>query len=530
MGKQILFDDNAKDRLLSGMNKAADAITCTYGPKGRNTAFTQQYDVPLVTNDGYTIANQITLSDTFENMGAQILIEAAKKSNELSGDGTTASIVIAKEIINEAYKNIAAGANPVFLKKGMEKAAFVVKEKLYGSAVKDIDNDIINSVATVSGGNDPEIGKIISDIFKELGSDCVVTVEDTQMAETSYNISHGCRIESGYLSRYFLTDDKKNIGEYKAPYIFVVNDEIKEIKQVYKLLEDTVKHDASLIIIAKSVEGEALSAIARNAEKGIVKVAAIKAPGYGDTRDRNLQCIAAITGATLVDPALDMRPENCDLSCCGKAGKVIVEKETTTIEKPASPENETVKTLKKQIEKKLKTELQEYEHEKLSASLGILNCAMAVISVGGTSELEMFERKYRIEDALRAAKHAAKSGVLPGGGKALFCCVPEVKELSDILSGDEKTGALVILNSLSAPIKKIAENCGVSGAVIINTILEKDKFEFGYDAGSETFGDLFKLRVIDPVDVVCNSFSTAASIAGTYITTGAAISEKKKGE
>lgn len=530
MGKEILFDTDARDKLISGMNKAADAIVCTFGPKGRNTAFTQQYDVPLVTNDGYTIAKQITFPDKFENMGAQILLEAAIKSNELSGDGTTASIVIAKEMINEAYKNIAAGANPIFLKKGMNKAVSAVKDKLYELAVKDIDNDTIKAIATISGGNDPEIGDIISDIFSQLGNDCVVTVEDTQMAETEYKITHGCRLESGYLSRYFLTDNVKNIGEYKNPYIFVTNEEIKEIKQVYKLLEDTVKNNASLIIIAKSVEGEALSAIARNAEKGIVKVAAIKAPGYGDTRDRNLQCIAAITGATLVDPALDMKPENCDLSCCGKADKVIVEKEVTTIEGPASPESETVKTLKSQIEKKLETETHEYEHDKLSASLGILNCAMAVISTGGTSELEMFERKYRIEDALNAAKHAAKAGVLPGGGKALILCIPEIEKFTETLSGDEKTGAQVILQSLSAPIKKIAENCGVSGDVILDKIIEKDEFGFGYDAQNGKFGDMFEMNILDPVDVIYNSFLTAASIAGTYITTGAAISDKEKGE
>lgn len=530
MGKQILFDSEAKDKLLSGMNKAADAIVCTYGPKGRNTAFTQQYDVPLVTNDGYTIAKQITFPDRFEDMGAQLLLEAAKKSNEISGDGTTASIVIAKEIINEAYKNIAAGANPVFLKNGMDKAVSVVKDKLYSSSVKDVDNETINAIATVSGGNDPEVGKIISSIFEELGSDCVVTIEDTQMADTTYTVSHGCRLESGYLSRYFLTDNVKNIGEYKDPYIFVANEEIKEIKQVYKLLEETVKNDASLIIIAKSVEGEALAAIARNAEKGIVKVAAIKAPGYGDTRDRNLQCIAAITGATLVDSALDMKLENCDLTFCGRAGKVVVEKDITTIEKPATPENETVDTLKKRIIKQLETETHDYEHDKLSMSLGILNCAMAVISVGGASELEMFERKYRIEDALNAAKHATKSGVLPGGGKALLLCMPAVEGFSKTLTGDERTGACVILHALSAPIKKIAENCGVSGEVVLNTVLEKNEFEFGYDAQNDIFGDMFKLKILDPVDVIYNSFSTASSIAGTYITTGAAISEQEKGE
>ncbi len=528
MGKKILFDNEAKTSLVSGMNKMANAIISTYGPKGRNAAFTQQYDVPLVTNDGYTIAKQIVFEDTFENMGAQIIKEAALKSNKISGDGTTASIVLAQSMINEAFKNIAAGANPVFLRRGMDKAVSVVCDTLSQIAKKDIDNETVYNIATVSGGNDPEIGGIIAEAFDKLGNDCVVLIEDTQMAETVLTVSHGCRLDSGYLSRFFVTDNVKNIGEYNDPYIFVVKDDLTKIKQVYKLLEEAVREDAPIFIIAKDISGECLTALAANAEKDILKVAAVKAPGHGDTRDRNLECIAAVTGATLIDPAVDLHPENCGLSYCGRAKKVVVERNITTIEEPKTPESEKVAELKKAILKRLETEHHLYEVDKLQASLAILNSAMAVISVGGTSELEMFERKYRIEDALNAAKNAVNDGVVPGGGKALLLCTDAVETLESSLDGDEKEGARTIRLALEAPIRQIAKNAGADASVVINKIRTSDSKNFGYDALNDKYGDMFEMKILDPVTVVRNSFVSAESIAAVYVTTGAAVGDAGK--
>ena len=518
--KDILFDLEANEKMIAGMNKVADAVKATYGPKGRNVAFTQQYDVPLVTNDGFAIARQIVLPDKFENLGAQLLKEAALKSNQTSGDGTTASIVIAQAVINEAFKNIAAGANPIFVKKGIDKAKDAVVEALTKIATPVKDIKTIENIATISGNNDPEIGKLIGEIYKELGFEPVVILQDTQMADTNLTISHGCRLDSGFLSRYFETDTVRGLSELDDPLIFVCKDEIENIRDIYNLLEQTVNANKSLVIIAKDVKGEALTALAANAEKGVLRVVAIKGPGYGDTRERNLSCIAAITGATLVDTTL-MDIKECGIEVCGTAKKITVEKNVSTITGPACPNSEEVETLKRQISKNLETATGAYEIDKLEQSLALLNSAIALVEVGGTSELEMFERKYRIEDALNAAKRAAAEGIVPGGGKALLLCSDAVKSLE--LHGDEKIGANVVISALTAPIRQICENCGVDGSVVLNNLTKADKPNYGYNALTGEYGDLIKLEVIDPVAVVKNSFVNAVSIAGLYITTGAAV-------
>lgn len=528
MGKQIKFDTDAHKSMLMGMNKLADAVKATYGPKGRNVGFTQKHDVPLVTNDGYTIARQISLSDHFENLGAAILAEAALKSNETSGDGTTASIVIASALINEAQKNISSGANPIFLKKGIDKAASTVVETLASFARKDLSEETVKNIATVSGNNDEEVGEIIAKALMAVGADGVVSVEDTQKTDTVLTISHGVKFDSGYLSRFFMTDTVKKIGEFENPYIFICKEELTEVQQVYKLLEETVNADVPLIIIAKNIKDSALTVLAANAEKDILKVAGLRCPGHGETRDRNLEALAAITGATLVDPAIGDDVSKCGLSYCGRVGKAIVGKDWTTLEKPATPESERVKELKAIVEEKLKTEKYIFEVDKLKSTLGILNSAMAVIEVGGLSELEMFERKYRIEDALNAAVRAMKEGVVPGGGRALLYAENALTELENTLSGDEKTGVSVVKRILKAPITQIATNAGVSGSVIINNILENPNPAYGYNAADDSYGDMFELGIIDPVAVVRNSFLNAVSVAGTYITTSAAIVDTEK--
>lgn len=530
MSKIIKFDTDAHNSMLNGMNKLADAVCATYGPKGKNVGFTQKYDVPLVTNDGYTIAKQITLPDHFENLGAAILSEAALKSNEMSGDGTTASIVIASALINAAHKAISAGANPIFLKKGIDKAANTVTKSLESFANKDLSEETVKNIAVVSSGNDEEIGDIISKALMAVGADGVVSVEDTQKTDTVLTISHGVRFDSGYLSRFFMTDTVKKIGEFENPYIFICKEELSEVQQVYKLLEETVNANVPLIIIAKNIKESALTVLAANAEKDILKVAGLRCPGHGETRDRNLEALAAITGATLIDPEIGDDVSECGLSYCGRSGKAIVGKDWTVLEKPATPESERVKELKAIVEEKLKTEKYLFEADKLKSTLGILNSAMAVIEVGGASELEMFERKYRMEDALNAAVRAMKEGVVPGGGRALLYAEDTLSELEKTLSGDEKTGVSVVKKVLRAPINQIAANAGLSGSVIINNILENSNPAYGYDASKDIYGDMFEMGIIDPVAVVRNSFLNAVSVAGTYITTSAAIIDTEKGE
>lgn len=504
------------------MNKVADAVKATYGPKGRNVAFTQQYDVPLVTNDGYAIARQIILDDKFENLGAKLIEEAAIKSNDTSGDGTTAAVVIAQAIINEAHKNIVAGANPIFVKKGMDKAAEVVSKTLTELATPVDSVDTIKSIATVSGNNDPFIGDLIGDVYRELGFNPCVTLMDTQMADTKLIISTGSRLDSGYLSRYFLTDTVRGVCELDNPYIFICKDEIENIDSLVKVLEECVTERASIAIIARDVKGTALTALAMNAEKNVLKVVALKGPGYGDTRDRNLECIAAVTGATVIDSAIyDIK--ECGLDFCGKANRIVVEKEVSTIEQPAEPNSDRAIQLRQQISKRLKTETGVYEKDKLEQSLGILNSSMGIIEVGGTSELEMFERKYRIEDALNAAKRAAAEGIVPGGGKALLLCKDAVEALKGTLTGDEAVGAAIILKCLETPIRQIAKNSGVDDSVVVNNVLNNKNKNYGYNALTGEYGDLIKLKIIDPVAVVRNSFINAASIASIYITSGAAV-------
>ncbi|MBQ1452146.1 MAG: chaperonin GroEL [Clostridia bacterium] len=524
MSKDIYYDTDAAKRLLCGMNKVADTVAPTFGPKGRNVAFDQEYDVPLVTNDGATIAGRIVLADGAENLGAALLIEAAKKSNEASGDGTTASVILARSMISHAYKTIAAGANPIFLKKGMDKAAAAVKESLAKLATDVRDVKTIRNIATISGNNDPDIGELIGNIYDELGFNPVVLLEDTQMSETVLTVSHGCRIDSGYLSRYFITDYSRNVCEIDNPYIFLCLDEIDDINKIMHLLEDTLQKKASLVIIAKDVKDSAISGLARNVEAGVIKGVALKGPGYSDTRDRNINCLAAITGATVVDSAY-MDISECGLEVCGRAKRIVVEKNISTLEGPACPDSEKVNELRHRINEELKTTTTDYSRDKLEQSLGLLNSAMAVISVGGTSELEMFERKYRIEDALNAARRAAAEGIVPGGGKALLLCIDAVQALTETLEGDEKTGAEVILDSLEAPIRQIAENCGAdAGAVLHNVLINKDK-NYGYNAATGEYGDLMKLEIIDPVAVIRNSFENAVSAAGNFITSYAAVIE-----
>lgn len=524
MSKNILFDELATEKMMKGMDKATKAVIHTFGPSGRNTGFDQKYDVPLVTNDGFTIARQITLEDRFESLGAELIKESAVKSNEVSGDGTTAAVVLAQIMIKEAYKTVAAGANPVFLKRGMDRAAETVVSTLTENAVKLDNISAIRNIATVAGGNDPEIGNLIGTIYDELGFDPVVTLEDTQMAETKLTLSHGARLDSGYLSRYFLTDTAAGKCVLEDPYIFVCKDEITDIRSIYHLLEDTINNDASLVIIAKDVRDTAITGLALNVEKGNIKAAALKGPGYSDTRDRNLHCVAAVTGATLVNSAITEIRE-CGLEVCGRAKRVVIEKDATVIEQPYCADSAEVVSLKKQINEMLKAETKTLEKDKLEQSLGILNSAMAVISVGGISELEMFERKYRIEDAVNAAKRAVAEGIVPGGGKALLLCRDNVRKLADSLNGDEKTGAEVILRSLEAPLRTIVENFGKdAGAVLCEVLSHKDQ-NFGYDARGDRFGDLFEFEIIDPVGVIKSSFVNAVSIAGIFITTAAAVTE-----
>ncbi len=523
MAKEILLNEEARQALEKGVDALADAVKITLGPKGRNVAFDQTYDVPLVTNDGATIVKQLDYEDPLMRAGADTVKTAALKSNEVAGDGTTAAVVIAQAIIKEGLKNIAAGANPVFFKKGIEKAAQTALNKITELSVPVQDKTFVEEIATISGNNDPSVGKMVADAFEKVGLQGVVTVEDSQHMTTTLKHSQGIRIENGYLSPYFITDAMSRKAELDQPYILLVDDRIKNFKDIAKLMEEAARANKSLLILAQDVEEEALAALALNAMKKTIKVAAVKSPGFGDTRKRNLEALALMLDTKVVTEEAGIFLKDCGLKDCGRAERVVIEKEITVIQNPVARDKEAIQKMINQIREQLRTTEADYEIEKLEITLSILTAGIAVITVGGVSELEMFERKYRIEDAVHAVQAAVEGGVVPGGGKALLLAVPAVEALIDTLEGDEKAGALILRSALEAPSLQIAENAGVDGRVIVDALLASEDQNYGFNALTMTYEDMFKAGVIDPAKVIKSSLTNAVSAAATLLTTNVII-------
>lgn len=523
MKGEILYNENAREALCRGIDKLADAVRVTLGPKGRNVAFDQTYDVPLVTNDGVTIAKQIELEDYFENAGALVIKSAAEKTNEKAGDGTTASVVLAQAIVKDGIKNIVSGANPVILNKGIEKAVKCTLEEVSKISIPVKDKEDVRKVAKISGNNDDFIGNMIADAFEKVGLHGVVTLEDSQLLETKLSFANGIHLENGYLSEHFINNPNNKTAELDNPYILVVEDRIKNFQPLIKVLEEAAQQSASLLIIAQDVEDAALQTLALNVARGVIKAAAVRGQGYGDTRKRNNKAIALMTGATIVTEESGLKLENCGLEVCGRADRVVVEKEQTVIQNPAGAGSEEVIKMTRQLREQIAVTKEDYELEKMNVTLSLLQGGIALITVGGISELEMFERKYRMEDAVNAVYAAVEDGVVPGGGKALISAIPAVDKLIETLEGDEKTGAKIIRKALEAPLRQIAENAGVDASVVVSKVSENPDVAFGYNALTGEYTNMLECGIIDPAKVVKNSLTNAASAAMMLLTTDAGV-------
>ena len=517
MAKQIKYGDEARKLLENGVNQLADTVKITLGPKGRNVILEKKYGTPLVINDGVTIAKEIELKDPFENMGAQIIKEASTKTNDVVGDGTTTAAVLAQAIIREGNKNVAAGANPIILRKGIDKAVEVCVNKLKAISTPVEGKQSIAQVASISAA-DETIGKLIYDAMEKVGNDGVITVEESKTMRTELNIVEGMQFDRGYCSPYMATDLDKMVADLDNPYILITDKKISSIQDLLPLLEQVVKMGAKLLIIAEDVEGEALTTLILNKLRGSFICVAVKAPGFGDRRKAMSEDIAILTGGTVItdDVGLDLKSATIDM--LGRAKQVKVDKENTIIVEGAGSSEQIAQRVS-QIRNQMADCTSDYDREKYQERLAKLAGGVAQINVGAATEVEMKERKLRIEDALNATRAAVEEGIVAGGGVALLSTITDVEKLVKTLSGDEKTGAEIVRKALEAPIRQIAENAGVNGGVIVAQVLASKKTNYGYDALTGTYGDMIAKGILDPTKVTRSALQNAASVAGTLLTT-----------
>lgn len=517
MAKQIKYGEEARRALESGVSQLADTVKITLGPKGRNVILEKKYGSPIVINDGVSIAKEIELKDPFENMGAQIIKEASTKTNDVVGDGTTTAAVLAQAIIVEGNKNLAAGANPIILRKGIDKAVAVCVDKLKAISKPVVGKQSVAQVASISAG-DTTIGELISDAMEKVGNDGVITVEESKTMKTELNIVEGMQFDRGYASPYMVTDTDKMIAELDNPYILITDKKIGSIQEILPLLQQVAKTGDKLLIIAEDVEGEALTTLILNKLRGAFVCVAVKAPGFGDRRKAMLEDIAVLTGGQVITEELGLDLKTADISMLGRAKNVKVDKDNTIIVEGAG-NPAAIAARVQQIRNQLADTTSDYDKEKLQERLAKLAGGVAQISVGAATEVEMKERKLRIEDALNATRAAVEEGIVAGGGVALLSAIPEVDALVATLSGDEKTGAMIVRKALEAPIKQIAENAGVNGGVIVAKVLAENSLNYGYDALTDTYGDMIEKGILDPTKVTRSALQNAASVAGTLLTT-----------
>lgn len=527
MAKDIKFSSDARAGLEAGIDKLANAVKVTLGPKGRNVVLDKAYGAPTITNDGVTIAQDIELEDRFENMGAQLVKEVATKTNDVAGDGTTTATVLAHAIIKEGLKNLAAGANPVVLQKGLKKATDEVVEFIKENSREVEDKQAIENVGTISSA-DPEIGKFIADAMEKVGNDGVITVEESKTTSTYLDVVEGMQFDKGYLSPYMATDNEKMVADLDDPFILLTDKKISNIQEILPLLEEVVQSAKPLLIIADDVDGEALTTLILNKLRGTFNVVAVKAPGYGDRRKAMLEDIAILTGAKVVSEELGMDLKDTSLDMLGSAKKVKVDKDNTTIvegkgDKIALEERVSV------IRQQLDAEDSEYEKEKLQERVAKLAGGVAVINVGAATETEMQEKKYRIEDALSATRAAVEEGIVAGGGVVLIGAIEKVAKLEESLKGDEKTGAVIIKKALEAPLRQIVENAGMDGSVIVEKVKQSAKDE-GYDAYNDEYVNMFEKGIVEPTKVTRSALQNAVSVAGMILTTEAAVADLPKEE
>lgn len=525
MAKDIIFGEDARKALQSGIDKLANTVKITLGPKGRNVVLDKKYGAPLITNDGVTIAKEIELDDPFENMGAQLVKEVATKTNDAAGDGTTTATLLAQALVREGMKNIAAGANPMVLKKGMDQAVDTAVETIVANSKKIEGSDEIARVGAVSAA-DENIGKLIAEAMEKVTADGVITLEESKTAETYSEVVEGMQFDRGYIAPYMVTDTDKMEAVLDDAYILITDKKISNIQEILPLLEQIVKAGKKLLIIAEDVEGEALSTLIVNKLRGTFTCVAVKAPGFGDRRKEMLQDIAILTGGQVISSELGLELSETTMEQLGRARQVVVQKENTIIVDGAG-NSDDIKARVGQIKSQIENTTSDFDREKLQERLAKLSGGVAVIKVGAATEVEMKEKKLRIEDALAATKAAVEEGVVAGGGTALINAMPAVKKLVDKLSGDEKTGAQIVYKALEEPVRQIAVNAGLEGSVIIDKIIRSRKVGYGFNAYTSEYVDMIPAGIVDPTKVTRSALQNAASVASMVLTTESLVADKK---
>ena len=519
--KQLLFEDHARQKMLKGVNKLADAVAVTMGPTGRNVIIDKSFGGPTVTKDGVTVSKEVELEDRFENMGAKLVNEVASKTSDLAGDGTTTATVLAREIFREGIRNIVAGSNPSAIRRGIEKAVNAAVDYLIDMAKPVASRDDVTNVGAISANNDREIGELLADALEKVGKDGVITVEEGKTAETQLELVEGMQFDKGFISPYFINKPAEMICELEDVQILIFEKKISNLRDLVPILEKVSQGGKPLLIIAEDVDGEALTALVVNKLRGVLNVCAVKAPGFGDRRKAMLGDIATLTGGTLISEDLGIQLESLTLEHLGRAKKITVDKNETTIVQGAGKTadiQQRISQLKNQIE----ATDSDYDKEKLQERLAKLTGGVAIISVGADTEADMKQKKARVEDALHATRAAVEEGILPGGGVALLRCQEALEKARGSAKGDEKIGVNIILNAVTSPLKQIADNCGIDGSVVVDEVQQKAKNQ-GYNANTGQYVDMLKAGVIDPVKVVRTALSNAASIAGLLLTTEAMV-------
>ena len=523
MAKQIIYGEEARKSLQAGIDKLADTVKITLGPKGRNVVLDKKFGSPLITNDGVTIAKEIELEDAFENMGAQLVKEVSTKTNDAAGDGTTTATLLAQALVREGMKNIASGANPMVVKKGISKAVDKAVETIVSNSKVVEGTDDIARVATVSSA-DESVGKLIAEAMEKVTSDGVITIEESKTAETYSEVVEGMQFDRGYIAPYMVTDTDKMEAVIDDAYILITDKKISNIQEILPLLEEIVKSGKKLLIIAEDIEGEALSTIIVNKLRGTFTCVGVKAPGFGDRRKEMLRDIAILTGGDVITEELGFELKDTTIENLGRARQVVVQKENTIIVDGAG-DAEEIKNRIKEIKNQIEITTSDFDREKLQERLAKLSGGVAVIKVGAATEIEMKEKKLRIEDALAATKAAVEDGIVAGGGTALLNAIENVKALTDSLDGDEKTGANIVLKALEEPIRQIAKNAGLEGSVIIDKIMSSGKVGYGFDAYNEEYVDMISAGIVDPTKVTRSALQNAASVASMVLTTESLVAD-----
>jgi len=526
--KDVKFSADARDKMLRGVDILANAVKVTLGPKGRNVVIEKSFGAPRITKDGVTVAKEIELADKFENMGAQMVREVASKTNDVAGDGTTTATVLAQAIVREGAKAVAAGMNPMDLKRGIDMAVGEAVNAIETRAKKIQSSEEIAQIGTISANGDRSIGEMIAQAMQRVGNEGVITVEEAKTAETELDVVEGMQFDRGYLSPYFVTNAEKMRAELDDPYILIHEKKLSSLQPMLPILEAVVQSGKPLLIVAEDVEGEALATLVVNKLRGGLKIAAVKAPGFGDRRKAMLEDIAIVTGGTAVSEDLGIKLENVTLNMLGRAKRVVIEKENTTIIDGAGSKQD-IEARVQQIKAQIEETTSDYDREKLQERLAKLAGGVAVIRVGGATEIEVKEKKDRVDDAMHATKAAVEEGIVPGGGVALLRTKAAVAKLKSD-NADIQAGINIVLKALEAPIRQIAENSGVEGSIVVGKILENDSLSFGFDAQAEQYVDLIQAGIIDPAKVVRTALQDAASVAGLLITTEAMVAELPKKE